>query len=1080
MTRFFLSICCLFLGWAGSLQAHEALVPRHPAPSPDGTTIAFSWQGDIWRVGTDGGEARRLTVHPALDRLPIWSRDGQWIAFASDRAGNLDIYVMAADGTAPPRRLTYASTDDRPADFTPDGKAVLFVSRRDESFRRNTALYTVSVEGGTPRLAQDALTLTAAYSPDGQTLALVRGSTRWTRRGYRGSANRDLWLAKDGKYEAVTDFDGDDDAPGWVDADHLIFLSSRAGRKNVFRLDLATKAAEQLTFHDGSDVRYPRVSADGRLVAYEFEDGLWTVPSAGGEARRLSLQVPADSLADNLVRRADVDGATELAVHPSGELAAFIVHGDVFVTAILSKDDQEIAPPATVQVTRSQQREAGLAWSPDGETLLVSTYSQGSGDILRIRRPNTETPWTETFQFTSDILVQSPEEERGVRFSPDGKRIAFRRGLGKLVLANADGGAERVLLNHWTEPAFDWSPDGKWLAYSVPDPAFNSDIWLQSAEGGEPYNVSRHPDDDEAPRFTPDGRRLIWLSKRHDDTVDLWSVWLRRDDYEKSAADWLREIKKSDEGKDGANKKDEEGKEEGEAEEDTEEEAEKPKELPEVRIDFDRLWERAAALTELKGDEEEPVPATDSRRIYFIAEHQGERDLYSIRWDGKDLKRLTEGGTEPRAVQFSQDGKTLFFINQRRQLQRIDPEGKPGDPLPFVARYEVDRQAEATATFEEVWQALNDNFYDPNFHGVDWAAQRLRYRPWALAASHPADFADIVNLMLGELNASHMGYFLRDEDEVETTGWIGALFDVAAGGPGLLVREVLTDSPASKLAVNLQPGERILAVNGTAVDEGTNLYGLFADTVGQRVLLRIRGALLAERDAVVLPVRFGDEQQLRYLQWTHQRRQIVERTSGGRLGYLHIQGMDIPSYEEFEHDLYAAGNGKEGLVIDVRSNGGGWTTDYLMAALNVRRHARTVPRGGDPSVKAYPQSRLPLAAWTRPAVALCDQDSYSNAEIFSWAFQTLGRGKLVGFPTFGAVISTGGTPLLNGGFVRLPFRGWYVAGSDINMELNGAVPDVIVPAPPTDDFAADSDAQLERAVEVLLKELETDPRAGAW
>ena len=234
------------------------------------------------------------------------------------------------------------------------------------------------------------------------------------------------------------------------------------------------------------------------------------------------------------------------------------------------------------------------------------------------------------------------------------------------------------------------------------------------------------------------------------------------------------------------------------------------------------------------------------------------------------------------------------------------------------------------------------------------------------------------------------------------------------------------------------------------------------------------------RRAVVEPVGGRAPRQLRYDQWVRQRREMVEELSGGRLGYLHVQGMNIPSFEEFERSLFAAGDGKEGLLIDVRSNGGGWTTDYLMAVLSVRRHAFTVPRGDASGVKGYPQSRLPLAAWTKPAATLCNEDSYSNAEIFSWAFKTLGRGPLVGSPTFGAVISTGGTRLMNGGWVRLPTRGWYVAGSGTNMELNGAPPDVVVWSPPVDDMASATDEQLQRAVEVMIEGLEADPRYGAW
>jgi tricorn protease len=307
------------------------------------------------------------------------------------------------------------------------------------------------------------------------------------------------------------------------------------------------------------------------------------------------------------------------------------------------------------------------------------------------------------------------------------------------------------------------------------------------------------------------------------------------------------------------------------------------------------------------------------------------------------------------------------------------------------------------------------------------------------------------------------------------------VFDPSAGGPGIAVAEVLPDSPAAHTDVTLVPGDRLLTIDGHEIGGNTNVYEHFVDTVGQRVRAAVLGTDGSERSVILRPVSYSAHRQLRYAEWVRQRRRLVDEWSDGRLGYLHIQGMSIPSFEVFERDLHAAAHGKEGLIIDVRSNGGGWTTDFLMGVLMVQRHAYTVPRGADPDVRAYPTSeRLLVSAWTRPAATLCNEDSYSNAEIFSHAFQTLGRGPLVGSPTFGAVISTGGMPLIDGGWVRLPGRGWYVAGSGVNMEKQGAQPDVVVWQPPVEDSSATLDTQLETAVRVRLDGIEEDPRYGAW
>jgi len=1078
--------------------AAEALLPRYPAPSPDGSQIAFSWQGDLWIVPSSGGRATRLTAHPAADGIPVWSRDGTSIAFASDRFGSPDVFLMPVDGSAPPTRLTWASFSDVPMDFTADGTRVIFLSNRLDTprFDRGEGIYSVSVAGGTPGLVQPALGHWPVYSPDGGTLAFVRGGTRWTRSRYRGAANRDVWLhTPDDEYVQLTDFDGDDDCPSWIDDQTLVMLSSRAGRKNLFALDVATRDVRQLTHHEGSDVRFPRASADGKLIAYEFEDGLWTVASSGGEPQRLVITVAADIVDNRIDHHVDRGGADELTVNADATYAAFVVHGDVFVTAIRSKEDQAIVAPPTVRVTDTPGRERDISFSPDGKSLLMTSDRAGNFDLYLVKPVAEESEWTEAFEFDVTPLTSSPAEEYGAQFSPDGERIAFVRDRGDLVTINADGSGEQELFSHWLTPEFAFSPDGKWIAYTRPDLNYNDELWIISADGGEPYNVSRHPDLDVSPQWSPDGKRLIWLSKRHDDTLDVWGVWLTREDHERTPEQWLKlwkeenkKKKKSDgngEEDDDAKKDKKKGKK-GKKDKDDEEAEEKKPELPEVKIDFDGLWERAQAITDLQGDEGSPRITRDGKRILFTADYGNpeERDLYSVRWDGEDLKRLTQGGQNPQAIQLRTDSDTVFYLGSGGSVQRTSLEGQAGDPVPFEARYSVDRVAEMAGDFDEAWRVLNLWFYDGDFHGIDWRAQHEKYRPWALAASHPSDFATVVNLMLGELNASHMGYYpfrnRRNQDRGEVTGLLGVSFDPAAGGPGILVSEVLSDSPAARRDVDIKTGERIVSVNGQEVDENTSIFRFFAGTVDQRVLLEVLDDAGERRQVTVIPIHVGRLYQLRYREWTRQRQKLVEELSGGRLGYLHIQGMDIPSFEEFERDLHAAGHGKEGLLIDVRSNGGGWTTDYLLTVLMVRRHAFTLPRGGDPSQKAYPQPRLPLAAWTRPAMTLCNEESYSNAEIFSWAFKTLDRGKLVGTPTFGAVISTGGMMTLGGAHVRLPSRGWYVAGSDINMENNGAVPDVVVALPPAEDTAGDRDTQLARAVEIFLSEIESDPRYGSW
>ena len=346
------------------------------------------------------------------------------------------------------------------------------------------------------------------------------------------------------------------------------------------------------------------------------------------------------------------------------------------------------------------------------------------------------------------------------------------------------------------------------------------------------------------------------------------------------------------------------------------------------------------------------------------------------------------------------------------------------------------------------------------------------------------DFQDMVNLMLGELNASHMGFYMGDRAETQETrtGLLGVELDPVANGAA--VQRVVPRSPADREASTLRAGDVITAVNGTSVAEAGNVYELLSGTVDEMVLLSVTGADGDTRSVRIRPTgSLGDEL---YREWVDQRKALVDAYSDGRLGYIHVEGMNWSSFERFERELYASAHGKEGLLIDVRFNGGGWTTDYLMAVLNVKRHAYTVPRGATDNLDRnheqfrahYPfGERLPLASWTKPVAALANTNSYSNAEIFSHAFKHTGHGPLIGEPTFGAVISTGGVGMINGSYVRMPFRAWYVYQTDQNMEHGPAVPDVRVENPPAVK-ATGEDPQLRRAVETLLQQIDQGATAS--
>jgi tricorn protease len=1043
--------CFLFAGVALFL-AHACVAQtairfaRYPAPSPDGKQIAFSWQGDLWLVSSDGGEAKRLTVHEGYDYAPVWSPDGSKIAFTSDRYGNDDVFVLnLRDGTI--QRLTYWSGRDRALGWTPDGKAVLFESSRDwEPYGAEPCVYVASLKGGTPYRLHDATGTPAALSPDGNRVAFVRRDSSWWRKGYRGSATGDLWLhdLKSNQFSRLTQTDTPDTFPMWSpDGKTLYFVSERDGTYNLWSMDVASKAVKQLTRYKGDGVRFPQVARHGSLIAYEQGMDICTLNPATGEMKVLTITAPAADVRKPqgswMQVRSDV---SEYAIAPNGKEVAFVVRGEIFVTRYPDGGTAR-------RITETVEPEHGLTWSPDGKSLVFASERGGTTSLYRVTSDDPEEPrLRRTAKLKTERLTNSPLPDTSPVFSPDGKQIAFRRGNGNLVVLEIETKMERTLLQHWNLGQFVWSPDSRYLAVEMEDNEYNSDIYILNVDDGKMVNISRHPNNDTNPSWSADGRALAFLSQRDGRNFNICYLFLRKADDEKTKADWQDE----EDAKHDAPKKPEE----------------KPKDAKEkepVQIDFADIHDRVRQVTRYVGGVQELALSPDGKKIAFRSSYQGQSDLYVIDWDGSNEKRLTTGGTSPTDLRWSTDGNTITFLGRGR-ISRIAAAGGTVQATDFSAQMRVDFAAEREYLFDAVWRTINEVFYDPQFHGTDWASMRLKYRPYLQHVSEDRDFSAVVYLMLGELNSSHVGYTPRStaNPEATETGMPGVVWSNRRDGEGLLIERVIPDTPAARSDVNLKPGERILAINGQRITETTNVWQLLNGTVGEKTRLLVRAPDGTERTVTLRPMSPADFRRARYEDWVKRNRKWVEEQSAGALGYVHIQGMGELNVYEFIRQLHAVAAGKKGLLIDVRFNGGGWTTDYLLAILMAKRHAYTLSRGGEPG---YPQDRLPLYVWTKPIAVLCNERSFSNAEIFTHAIKTLKRGPVIGMPTAGGVISTGRRTLIDGSSVATPGRGWFTMDRGINMERNGAVPDYVVEDMP-EDLAEGRDRQLEKAVQVLM------------
>jgi len=1024
---------------------------RQPAPSPDGSVIAFSYMGDIWTVPSAGGAATRLTVHEAYDDVPLWSPDGSTIAFSSDRAGNADVYLIAATG-GEPERLTWHSAWDTPQCWERDGGGVLFESYRD-SLESN--LYRAPADGGMPRRVLFDRGYNCSVSPDGRWLAYVRGRTPWWRQHYRGSAARDIWVRaiNGGPSYRLVHSPYNDDRPMWnSDGTAIYFMSERADSvANIWMVEvdvpyegeegkpIVTDGPFQVTHHDHDGVQAAKISEDGTLIAYEYDAGVWTLSVPDGEPREVAIEVASDLKWNDDQILTLTNGATQFAFSPDESQLAIVLRGEIFVCPF---EDGEAGDAR--RVTTTVAREKDPAWMPDGETLVFASDRSGDYDLYSVRSAEEgEVELAEALKFETKRLTDSENDEFSPDASPDGETIAYMRGDRELWLMDSGGGSQRRLVEEPGVLHAAWSPDGHYVAYSRTTMGHKEDVFVVEVAGGEPHNITDHPNDDFQPRWSDDGKRMSFASRTDDGQYAIKFVWLKRDDYWKTSEEREKDA-------------------EEEVTVEDEEEAEEPAVV--VEIDFERINERTETVVNMRGGYDFYAQTPDGHYYAFRDRSLGHSNLWLVDWEGNRLSQVTEGGSDPRELYWDNDGTTCYYIDGRRIASvSIDPEsgsitGRGG--VGFSARMTVNTPAERVVMFREAWRLLWNGFYDPDFHGNDWQAIHDKYEPLAMAAYTEEEFRTVVREMIGELSASHLGIYKYGGGGV-STGRLGIYHYEDHDGPGIRVRRVIPDGPADRAGI--EPGEFIVSIAGARIEPGENWHRLLEDTAGHEILVEVASSASGRgaRELRIKPV--GSLYRLAYEDRVRRRREKVERLSGGRLGYLHIAGMGLGNLFQFEEDLFAQGKDKDGLIIDIRGNGGGSVHDEILRYLDRRVYGYTVSRGRPPSYN-------PLELYSKPLALVIDESCYSDAEIFPMGWKALDLGPVVGVPTNGSVIGTNDVSLIDGTMFRVPGSGWYDL-SGRNLENWGIEPDVMVESVP-EESRRGGDAQLERAVSVLMQRLD--------
>jgi tricorn protease len=677
--------------------------------------------------------------------------------------------------------------------------------------------------------------------------------------------------------------------------------------------------------------------------------------------------------------------------------------------------------------------------------------------------------WWQNREFTLEQITNTDSSKSQLDISPDGKKLAFAENNIDLMIADTDGKNAHLLFHAVDRPFYNWSPDSKWLVGTFKDSYDNYDVWIVSTEGTrDPYNLSRHPNYDADAVWSPDGKKIAFIGERgRYRDIDINYVYLRKEDHEASkrdhsidkALDAMKDVplsKVSDNDASSGTPKDSR-KSAGVADSDN------------FDIDFDGLFERVERITIANSKESNLFWSHDGKALAFRAKIAGKDGTYKIFFPNsfKPEFMTNYSGYYPKWIK--DGGKILWMVGGVPALYT--------KKLPVKCYQETNLEEYRRLAFRMIWRKLKDSFYDERFNNNDWDALRLKYEDAAARAPDVAVFSRVVGMLEGELNASHTGFVTKDGKFWKTystgEGWnirtanIGLHFDPMYRGPGLKVSHVLAEGPADQAKSNVQVGEILLAIDGVNVHPGFDLTQVLNGPYERDIYLQVKNAEGQQREVVVRPISYDTARELVSEEWIDRNRQQVEDASEGSFAYLHVDQMMWPEFERFEQEIFALGYNKDGFVIDVRNNRGGVTADHLLMILSRNLHAYTIPRGGEVS---YPRGYLAFTSWDKPIVVLCNQYTGSNGEIFSHAIKTLKRGKLVGVPSQGGVISMPKRSVLDFGTLSIPRRGWFVADTGEDMEMNGARPDYVM-WPHQGDIPVAKDVQLEKAIAVLMEDV---------
>ena len=1054
-----------------SASAENVSWLRYPSISPDGKSVVFSYKGDLYVVDSEGGEAKQITSNPAYDYSPVWSPDGKTVVFASDRYGNFDIYKVSVDGGVPVR-LTTHSAKETPWTFTPDGKNILFTACIQDPassalFPKSsmTELYSVSIDGGRP--VQVLATPAEEVSFIGKSGDFIyqdcKGGENIWRKHHTSSITRDIWKYEGGSHVKLTSFEGEDRSPRVSkDGKTVYYLSERGGSFNVYSFPVDDpQKITAVTKHKTHPVRFLTVSDDD-VLCYGYDGDIY-VKKPGSSSKKLSVSVRSDKNDDNLAELS-VSGGGDNDLSSDGKQIAFISRGEVFVASTEYNTVKKI--------TDTPEAEADVVFSPDGKTLAYASERDGIWNIYTAelaRKEDISFPYA-TVVVEKPLFKNNKVDRRAPVYSPDGKELAYIEDRDRLMIMNLETGKTRQITDgsqcYSTTGSFgySWSPDGKWIlmSYCARGHYPYDDIGIVSTKGGEPMiNLTESGYTDSAPQWVLGGNAILFASERYGmrnhaswgTLEDVMIVFLNRKAYD----DFRMTKEEKELEKQIAGLSEDKDEKKGDKKE------EKTDKVEDIIVELDGIDERIMRLTPASSNLGSAALSKDGMTLYYQAAYESGMNLWKY-----DLEKgvPTKVGSARGRMKWDEKQGTLYVLGSR--FSKMKEGGKSLENISVSSDMVMDLAAEREYMFDHVYRQEKERFYNEKMHGVDWEMLTSEYRKFLPYINNNYDFAELLSEYLGELNVSHTGsgYRVPSSRESASTANLGVFFDLGWEGDGLKVAEIVNGGPFDKASSKLAAGDVITSIDGVEIKKGMDYYPLLDRKAGERTLVGILKASGENTDMVVIPISQSRFNALLYKRWVKQNAEKVQQLSGGRLGYVHIEGMDDASFRTVYSDILGRYNNCDGIVIDTRFNGGGRLHEDIEVLFSGEKYLTQEVRGKD-------ACDMPSRRYNKASIMIIGEANYSNAHGTPWVYKHKDMGLLVGKPVPGTMTSvnweTLQDPTLYFGIPVVGYRkadGTYLENDQLNPDIDVENTKELV--------ITGRDEQLEAAVKALLKQIDSE------